>query len=269
MNLLKEYAEKQMELAVHYLSGYTESGNEEDLHQLRVTLKKSRAVMHYFLHEQLHVKKITKLKKEIRNIFHTAGAIRAAQIQMQWMKKNRNLILLQTSSLKEDLLYYDELFKTDSKKSLNILSDVKRKLGEHSSDTAGSTILQYAIVLKQTIQSSVKNLRQPGWHELRKTIKQLLYACNWQQEKDKIKLLTVKEHTYLDKLQESIGVWHDAEDLKLWITDQQFFLNENTKVKLQFAKCWDNLTKEIKEKEKLVITLLNNKNVLHSRAPIT
>lgn len=215
--------------------------------------------MHYFLQGQLHVKKVTNLKKEIRNIFHTAGSIRAAQLQMLWMKRNRHLILLQASSLKDDLLYYDDLFKTDSKKNLKILIDVKRKLGEHCSDIAGSTILQYARGLKQTIQSLVKNLRQPGWHEIRKIIKQLLYAYNWQLEKDKIKLLTVKEHTYLDKLQETIGVWHDAEDLKLWVTDQQFFLNENPKVKLQFAKCWDKLTKEIKEKEKLVITLLNNK----------
>ena len=269
MNLLKEYAEKQMDLAVHYLSVYTHSGNEEALHQVRVVLKKSKAVMHYFLHEKLHVKKVTKLKKDIRNIFHTAGSIRAAQLQMQWLKKNRYQILLQTSSLKDDLLYYDELFKTDTKKSLKILSDVKRKLTEHCSDSAGSNVLQYAIVLKQTIQLIIKNLRQPGWHELRKTIKQLLYAYNWQLEKDKIKLLTVKEHTYLDQLQEAIGTWHDAEDLKLWMTDQQFFLNENPKVKVQFAKCWDKLIKEVNENETLVTTLLNNKKLPMSMARLS
>lgn len=269
MNLLKEYAEKQMELAVHYLSVYAQSGNEEALHQLRVVLKKSRAVMHYFLHEKLHVKKVTKLKKDIRNIFHTAGSIRAAQLQMKWMKRNRYLILLQSSSLKNDLLYYNELFKTDAKKSLKILSDVKTKLVEHCSDSAGSNVLQHAIVLKQTIQSTIEILRQPGWHELRKTIKQLLYAYNWQLEKDKIKLLTVKEHTYLDQLQEAIGTWHDAEDLKLWMTDQQFFLNENPKVKLQFAKCWNKLIQEMKENEKSVKTLLNNKKLPMSMAPVT
>lgn len=259
MNLLKEYAATQMGNAVQELKVYATSGDEEALHQLRVVLKKCRAVMHYLMQEKSNEKKkIRKLKRKIRNIFHTAGVIRAAQLRIQWMKKHRYPLLIQASGLKEDLLYYEELFKDAAKKNLNILAKVKKELIEYCSASDEATVFQYAMTLKQSLQYARTHLQQSHWHEHRKTIKQLLYAYNWQLEKTKIKLLTVKEHAYFDQLQDNIGLWHDAEDLKTWVSDQQFFLNENKKVKLQFNQCWGKLMKEIKVKEMNVEKLLTN-----------
>lgn len=269
MNLLKEYAATQMGNAVRELETYLKSGDEEALHQLRVVLKKSRAVMHYLMQDQSNEKKIRKLKKRIRNIFHTAGIIRAAQLRIQWMKKQHYLLLIKASGLKEDLLYYDELFKGDAKKNLNILDKVKKELVEHCSVSDAATVFKYSMGLKQSLRSVNVNLPQTHWHDVRKTIKQLLYAYNWRLEKEKIKLLLVKELAYFDQLQDAIGLWHDAEDLKLWITDQQFFLSEEKKVKLQFNQCWTKLMKEIKVKEMAVIKLLNQQKPVRVRASKT
>lgn len=269
MNLLKEYAVTQMEIAAHNLCAYTQTGDEEVLHQLRVALKKCRAVMHYFIQERVHENKVRKLKKQLRIIFHTAGLIRLTQLRMQWVKGNRYRILLQNSSLENDLSFYTRRFEDDSRENIKILSAVKTKLVHHCSAADAASVLQYAMALKQSVQSFLKNLQQPCWHELRKAIKQLLYAYNWQLEKEKIKLLTVKEYSYFDELQHTIGIWHDAEDIKIWLSDEQFFLHDNEKVRHQFNLCWAKLMNQIKEKEKLVEKLLNNKKPGRSRASAT
>ncbi|MBK8089214.1 MAG: CHAD domain-containing protein [Chitinophagaceae bacterium] len=95
-----------------------------------------------------------------------------------------------------------------------------------------------------------------GWHELRKIIKQLLYAQNWLSESEKIKLLPVKQTAFLDQLQEAIGNWHDAEDLKTWLSDEQFFLRTESNIKSQFNRCWQTQLKEIADKEGIIRKLL-------------
>lgn len=259
MNMLKEYAARQMDAAVDWLDRYAQTKDEEALHQLRVSLKKGRAVLNYFEEQQLHEKKIRKLKKQLRSIFREAGFIREAQLRIQWLKKKRYGLLLQHSSLVNNLQLYTDNFLNNAAKSKKAFQKIRKDLVELCKEVEDAAVLSYAKGLKQTVYSSLKSVTQANWHELRKSVKQLLYSGHWLQEKEKIKILTVKEHTYLDLLQEAIGNWHDADDLKTWLSDEQFFLHGDAKVKLQFNRCWEKLLKETGEKEKLVEKLLKNK----------
>ncbi|MEQ1797729.1 MAG: CHAD domain-containing protein [Lacibacter sp.] len=258
MNLLKEFTLKQTDTAVHLLNEYLKTNDGEALHQLRVSIKKIRSVIRYFESQQLHEKKIKQLKKQLRHVFQSAGFIREAQLQIQWLKRNRYRILLKESLLETDVTFYEQVFLDEADKSRKILTSIRKELNQFCKESDEASVYNYAENLKLTIFFQLKSVKMAEWHELRKMIKQLLYAQNWLSEKDKIKLLPVKQPAYLDHLQEAIGNWHDAEDLKTWLSDEQFFLRTESNIKLQFNRCWELQLKEIAEKERVIIKLLKD-----------
>ncbi len=261
MNLLKEFALKQTDAAVHLLNEYLKSNDGEALHQFRVSLKKTRSVIRYFEYLKLHEKKIKQLKKQLRHVFQSAGFIREAQLQIQWLKRNRYRILLKESLLETDVTFYEQVFVDETEKNRKILEGIRKELSRFCKEADEASVFNYAEHLKQTIFFQLKSVNMSGWHELRKIIKQLLYAQNWLSEKERIKLLPVKQLAYLDQLQEAIGNWHDAEDLKTWLSDEQFFLRTEANIKAQFNRCWQVQLKEIAEKERVIIKLLNKSPV--------
>ncbi len=256
MNLLKEFALKQSDAAVHLLDEYLKTNDGEALHQLRVSIKKIRSVLRYFENQQLHEKKIKQLKKQLRHVFQSAGFIRETQLQIQWLKRNRYRILLNESLLETDVSFYEQVFLDEAGKSRKILESIRKELNKFCKDADELSVFNYAEQLKQRIFFQLKSVNMSGWHELRKIIKQLLYAQNWLSESEKIKLLPVKQTAFLDQLQEAIGNWHDAEDLKTWLSDEQFFLRTESNIKSQFNRCWQTQLKEIADKEGIIRKLL-------------
>lgn len=256
MNLLKEYSLKQAEDAVYWLNKYVKANEEEALHQYRVHIKKTRSVISFFEQQQSHEKKIKKLKKQLRNIFHSAGFIRECELHIQWLKKNRYSLLLQEASLEQKLPLYKQTFLDKTKKYTNLLCKTRESLAAFCSEVDKKSVFDYAVKLKQSITLSVRSVNKNDWHELRKSVKQLLYAYNWQSENEKIKLLTVNELAYFDQLQEAIGNWHDAEALKTWLGNEQFFLSSDMRVKNQFKRCWEKLLQETNGKEIIIRQLL-------------
>lgn len=261
MNLLKEFARKQTDAAVHFLNEYIKTNNGEALHQFRVSIKKIRSVLRYFEYLKLNEKKIKQLKKQLRHVFQSAGFIREAQIQIQWLKRNRYRILLKESLLETDVTFYEQVFLDEAEKTRKILANIRKELNRFCKEADETSVFNYAEHLKQTIFFQLKSVNMSGWHELRKISKQLLYVQNWLSETEKIKLLPVKQVVFLDHLQEAIGNWHDAEDLKQWLSDEQFFLRTESNIKAQFNRCWEVQLKEIAEKERIIVKAVKKKPV--------
>ncbi len=261
MNLLKEFALKQTDTAVHLLNEYLKVNDGEALHQFRVSIKKIRSVLRYFEYLRLHEKKIKQRKKQLRHVFQSAGFIREAQLQIQWLKRNRYRILLKESLLESDVTFYEQVFLDEAEKSRKILMSIRKELNQFCKETDETSVYNYAENLKLTIFFQQLSVKMAEWHELRKIIKQLLYAQNWLSEKDKIKILPVKQAAFLNELQEAIGNWHDAEDLKKWLSDEQFFLRKELNIKSQFNRCWEVQLKEIAGKEKVITQILRKKPV--------
>ncbi len=256
MNLLKEFALKQTDAAIHLLNEYLKTGNREALHQFRVSIKKIRSIIRYFEYLQLHEKKMKQLKKQLRHVFQSAGLIREAQLQIQWLKRNRYRILLKESLLESDVTFYEQIFLDEAEKSRKVLMNIRKELNRFCKEVDEISVFSYAENLKLTIFFQLNSVYMSGWHALRKIIKQLLYAQNWLSEDERSKLLSVKQFAWLDQLQDAIGNWHDAEDLKTWLSDEQFFLRTESNIKSQFNRCWQVQLKEIAEKEEKIKKLL-------------
>lgn len=257
MNLLKKYTSGQMDAAIDWLNRYAQTSDEEALHQFRVSLKKIHAVMQYFREKEIHSKKIKQLKRKQKEIFSDAGFIRDAGIRLNWLKQNKMLLLLKESLLMEKTQSFRSYFSVHAKHNSSILDEIKEELVSLTKEEKTSTVFEYSIKLKETVQQLISHkLMKDDWHELRKLIKQLLYAYHWNRKEDQLKLLKVNELQYFDQLQDAIGAWHDAENLKNWISNEQFFLSENVQVKKQFSSAWKKLNAEVEQKEKVVEKLL-------------
>lgn len=260
MNLLKKYTSGQMDAAIDWLEKFVQTSDEEALHQFRVSLKKIHAVMQYFREKEIHSKKIKELKRKQKEIFSDAGFIRDAGIRLNWLRQNKMLLLLRESLLMEKTQSFRSYFSAHAKHYSSILDEIKEELVSLTKEEKAATVFEYSITLKETVQKLISHkLLIDDWHELRKQIKQLLYAYHWNRKEDQLKLLKVNELHYFDQLQDAIGAWHDAVNLKEWFSNEQFFLSESVQVKKQFSSAWKKLNTEVEQKTKAVEQLLKKR----------
>lgn len=257
MNLLKKYTSGQMDAAIDWLNRYAQTADEEALHQFRVSLKRIHAVMQYFREKEIHLKKIKQLKRKQREIFSEAGFLRDAEIRLNWLKQNKMFLLQKESLLMEKTQSFRNYFSAHAKQNSSILNEIKEELVSLAKEEKEAVVFEYSIKLKETVQQFISHkLLMDDWHELRKQIKQLLYAWHWNRKEDQLKLLKVNELHYFDQLQDAIGAWHDAENLKEWFSNEQFFLSEDMRVKKQFSSAWKKILAEIEQNKKAVEQLL-------------
>jgi CHAD domain-containing protein len=254
MSEIGEYANKQISSAIHLLEQYTTASNEDVLHQLRVCLKKVKAVLDYL--RTLHPKKIRSLRKKLQVVFHAVGSVREAQLRLKWLKGKRVNYLIQQSDLDHKIKEEEELLFTQKEGHCKKLRTVRDELDRYLKEVEETALLEYAFGLKEELAVQITNIEKKDWHELRKLIKQLLYAQHWIKESHKLKLLSVSDYKKIDQLQETIGVWHDAVDLLLWLTAEQLFLSRNALLEKQFARVFAQVQKDIEMKEKAVIKQL-------------
>lgn len=254
VNLLKQYTNKHCLTAAGLLKKYAETGGTDTMHQLRVTLKKITAVTNCLSENKNDSKTIHQLKKKIRTIFKKAGQIRDAELTTVWLKKNRFHLLYNEATAFFEMDTKRKAFMQkssfDAKKLQLVCKGVKKYTG-HKRDFAG-----YVLQLKQNLFITNNLLLQSNWHEIRKNIKQILYAVNWLPANEQLKVLKVAEHKKLEFLQELIGSWHDGEQLKQWLTDRQFFLKDDEKIRHQFNRCWQKLQTQQLADEKPITELL-------------
>lgn len=254
MNQLRDYTGKQLQNALHLLKQYHSASNEEVLHQLRVSLKKLKAVLDYLL--ILHPKKVKPLRKKIQLVFHASGTLREAQLRFLWLRKKQFHYLLKYASLEKKIKEEVELFVLQKEDYFKQLSTIENESDKYLKKIKEDDLLNYALDLKQQLEQQLLVMIQNDWHALRKLIKQYLYVHHWLSEKDKLKVLTVTAYQKMDQLQEKIGLWHDAIDLLQWLTDQQFFLSKDKSVSTQFNKAFVLVKKDIEAKEKEVMNQL-------------
>lgn len=263
MSEIRVYAEKQMNSALHLLEQYNSASDEEVLHQLRVSLKKVKAVLDYL--RTLHPKKIKSLRKKLQLVFHAAGSLREAQLRLKWLKEKGFLFLIQHATLDQKIKEEEELFFAQKQDHSESLASIHDELNKYLKKVDADALLQYASELKDQLEKQLQIVAKNDWHALRKLIKQLLYAHHWLTEKDKLKVLTVEAYQKFDQLQENIGVWHDAVDLLQWLIDEQFSLSNDQSVKQQFNEAVALVQADIEVKEEIVMKQLETLNSLSTK----
>jgi CHAD domain-containing protein len=113
---------------------------------------------------------------------------------------------------------------------------------------------QYFVELKVQVDKQCrKNLPRPDWHELRKIIKLRIYAYSWFTHKAKN---DDPRFPYYNKLQESIGIWHDLEIIKESFSQKQVYLSQDIEVQKDFNRAWIKLTRSLKYRERQIKEML-------------
>ena len=190
-----------------HLKAFSASGNQDELHRLRVQIKKASAMLIFF--ERTSGKhKLLKDFKPVKKLFKKAGYIRDAHINLQLSKQY---------TLKNDLVETGRQqiieagtinFHHNRRKYLKIIKNTYKRVKKKLPPISNKSIEKY---YKNQLEQIAASLAMPNFtknlHYNRKMIKHLMYNYNLA-ENALAGALPFNIH-YLDKLQESIGKWHD------------------------------------------------------------
>jgi CHAD domain-containing protein len=254
MSELKAYTGKQLQTAIEMLQSFTPGADAEIIHQLRVSLKKLKAVLVFAA--TLNPEKTKKIRKKVQVLFRAAGSVREAQLQLQWLTKKRYVHLIEAAKLKQKISEEEALLLLQKEDYQDMLASVAKDLLKLIRKIKQEQVADYAVQLKKTVQQQLQAEEKEEWHALRKLIKQMLYVHHWLSEQEKLKIMPVLLYHVFDQLQEQIGTWHDLIDLQQWLTDQQFFLHQEPSIKQQSTKASAQLQANLLLQEQAVLRQL-------------
>lgn len=228
------------------VKAFLESGDQEALHQFRIQVKKLKAMLTLYALEPDN-QALLKHFKPVKKVFKKAGDVRNAYINLK---------------LGEKYQLDDPKFSNVQQENMNVATNEFKKKGSKYLKTIRKTHILLQNEIARLRNKTIRRLYQDKLveidtfftnikfndelHNARKNIKLLMYnrqiAANAIQDKLKI------NYTYLDKLQSSIGEWHDH--------------NLTIEVLSDTGKAEDRAIKEIKNSnaalEKTILEQSNN-----------
>lgn len=200
-----------------HLYNYCVGHDPEELHKLRVEIKKLEAL---FMLSEMCVwnkkdrKKFSKYFQPIKKVFKSAGKIRTAYLNLKMVEKYENensrfnsqfkdkqneILLKQSDKFSSNMITYAEIINGNYKHLIKLLDDIESK----------SIIESYQKQLKR-LDKTLKNYKTSAeLHKCRTKIKRLLYAYSILNKPAAKKINLNKE--YFDDLQDNLGKWHDTE----------------------------------------------------------
>lgn len=206
----RAYFSKRWSALEGFLNDTERGGDAEALHQLRVQIKKLRAVLDVY-GNPVKKKELAPLKA----LFREAGLVRSAGIHLDLLRK----LHAPDAQLRSQAIAHARLLKSfrdhipEHRKKLNgIYGSLKAQL---NGLTDSALSWQFLECLDRAAARLTDDTPETSWHEARKQIKLLLYAGALADNRVGEKLqLNVK---YLNRLQELIGEWHDTEATHTWL----------------------------------------------------
>jgi CHAD domain-containing protein len=218
-----EYFKVQSKSAIKDLEKYFHDPQVEILHQFRVELKKIRAVF-FHLEEMPDQKAVKKIHQEVKKIFRKAGQIRELQLEIAWLEKHRKFNLLRLMQYESKLRKSDKYFHKRIPFMLDSFKKACRKTEHKLSKLTQQQTNQYISKKWQDVLLPLlTNIEEKNWHETRKGVKQLVYARHWISADTILHKKVISIFLSLDKLQNSIGKWHDLDLLahKIQLIDKK------------------------------------------------
>jgi CHAD domain-containing protein len=202
-----KYLENEWKEMNNCLKAFSATGNQEDLHKLRVHIKKVRAMLFLFKGTAGH-NSLLKNFKPVRKIFKHAGDIRNAHVNLllseQYAIKNEVFETGQQKIIEDGTSVFRHKAKAYGKAVKHSFKKVKKHLPHVNNHAIKAYYKKYLdeIAAGMAIASFTEDM-----HQNRKLIKILMYN-----HKLADKALDGALHfniDYLDKLQDTIGQWHD------------------------------------------------------------
>jgi CHAD domain-containing protein len=204
----KAYFTKRWKSIYAHLCAFQEYADTEELHRVRVEIKKLKALL-LLDEKQFEKKKFQSHFKLIDKLFDQAGKVRTAQMNLELMnqygitsgktdKEQTAILIRESAKLFSKLDHYLKYFAKKPGFFLHRFSSfsdkkIKKEFGEQ---------------LKSLAKTFEKQPKGKTLHNCRKEIKQLIYRTDILPEQLNRELNLNKQ--YLKKLEEKIGEWHDT-----------------------------------------------------------
>lgn len=213
----EKYFNKHWEAMFSRLYNYCVGHDPEELHKLRVEIKKLEGL---FMLSEICVwnkkdkKKFSKYFQPIKKVFKSAGKIRTAHLNLKMVEKYENensrfnsqfkdkqneILQKQSNKFSTNMITCAEIMDRNYKHLIKLFRDIESKC----------IIDSYQKQLKR-LDKTLRNYKTSAeLHECRTKIKRLLYAYSILNKPaaKKINLDT----KYFDDLQDSLGKWHDTD----------------------------------------------------------
>lgn len=202
-----KYLDKEWDVMNLHLNSFLETGDQEALHKFRVQIKKLKAMLS-LIEGSSGKGGLLKNFKPVRKIFKYAGNIREAHVNLQLSSsygiKNDTFEGGQQKIIEEGTAEFRNKSKKIIKNINNAQKELKRQLPAVDNDAI-------AVYYKQQLELIAVNFTVSGFtedmHTNRKLIKILVY--NHKLAGKALNGVLDFNTAYLDKLQETIGKWHD------------------------------------------------------------
>ncbi|HEX3025311.1 MAG TPA: CHAD domain-containing protein [Chitinophagaceae bacterium] len=252
---LQRYFLLRINKLFNHLHDFELMGDEPSLHDFRVELKKLKSVIK-FLKTIYPKQKFKKVNHLLGSIFQNAGEIREYQLLQQWLKKHELKNIVENYFPEEKIKSLISSFHQQSASYKTDLQEVIDRCNKYVQITNKILPEQYVTELNAQIEKLLhKHLSTKDWHELRKLIKKWMYASNWivHEEKNKINSL----FSYYNKLQETIGQWHDLLVIKETLHQKQIHLSAEIDIQKDLSKALEKLNHAIKYREKQVAEIIS------------
>lgn len=186
---------------------YMKGGEMDDLHQLRIHIKKIHALV-LFIAYLNDSEKIIKNFAPLKKLFRKAGKIRELQIHLEKLKKEKN----------EKPLLEKKILRKIEKENLEFINKrkkwtlgIEKTFPRIDSRISACSDERLSDFLKNQVEEAQNNFQIGEFHESRKKIKLVLNLHGLLSEKSKEKLRL--NLSFLDKMQEKIGKWNDINQI--------------------------------------------------------
>jgi len=244
---LQRYFALRIKNLFNYLHDFELTGAEGPLHDFRVELKRLKSIIK-FLKTIYSKDKFKKTAFLLDSVFQHAGEIREYQLLLQWLNGHKLTHLIQNYFPEEKIKKMIFRFHQHSSSYESDLKEVIERCSKFIHTTNKILPEQYVIELNAKIDKMLhKRLTSDDWHELRKLIKQWIYATNWISEEEDTN--QGSQFSFYNKLQESIGHWHDLQVIKETIFQKQIHLSAEIDIQKDLSKAMEKLNHAIRYRE--------------------
>lgn len=241
---IKSYVKEQVKTATENFNSQLLHENSEAVHDLRVALKKLRALCNFndIVYRRSKTKRL--YNKKLKPFFKVSGKIRNYQIFIELIKKFEKDMLCDLTSVKEYISHrMENQFVLLNKLMPYVTDDIFTEIGSlivEEANSAGEKINYKGMnkYLKKTwkkIKRNRKKINVKRLHQQRKLFKQYRYIVEMLYGNDREEIILE-----IEKAEDILGEWHDLNEFKVMLLQ---YLSQNKEVSEEItSKVKDILT---------------------------
>lgn len=202
----KNHIESNLKELKKHLNSYYETKDPEDLHKLRVQIKKIRSLTYWSANANKQAIKTS--LKPLKRLFHEAGEIRSTLLILQTIKSHQikasQIIKEQQKKLKLNTRLFQLHYWLYQKDIDHVAHTLKKQITEPKTKKVIRSIYKNSQNISHSFEQKDSKIE---WHELRKKIKELIYNAEVINNNTKNDLHF--NFNYAHEIQHKLGNWHD------------------------------------------------------------